>query len=143
MLYLAVTGELPFPGDSANEVRRRIAGAPPQPLSAFGVGDQGLQQILRRLPASGEIDDAIRQRAGLRGVRDLAQQGGLADAGRAVDADRRSRLDGGERGGELVLAIHEAAHGVVTRREQHTGHETQRVERGTCPLELAEADLDG
>ena len=46
LLYFLLTGAVPFPGESATQVKARIAAGPPQPLAAFGRGDATLQAVL-------------------------------------------------------------------------------------------------
>jgi len=46
MLHYLVTGSLPFPGNTAGEVRQKLATLARSPLSAFGVGDDELEAIL-------------------------------------------------------------------------------------------------
>lgn len=50
-LYYLLTGSLPFPGKTAQQMRERMASAPPAPLAVFDAGDDELQQLLDRFLA--------------------------------------------------------------------------------------------
>lgn len=47
-LYWALTGVAPFPGNSREELLKDIAAGPPTPLSAFGLKDKELEEIMKR-----------------------------------------------------------------------------------------------
>ena len=47
-LYWALTGVAPFPGNSRDELLKDIASGPPTPLSAFGLKDKELEEIMKR-----------------------------------------------------------------------------------------------
>jgi hypothetical protein len=48
ILYLTLTGTLPFPGRNDEEVKEKIDGPPPSPLAVFDVGDEALQAVVER-----------------------------------------------------------------------------------------------
>src|SRR5579871_3769582 len=48
ILYLALSGSLPFQGASDDEVRRKIRTVPAPPLAVFDIGDDDLQAIVDR-----------------------------------------------------------------------------------------------
>lgn len=47
-LYWALTGVAPFPGNARDELLKDIAAGTPTPLSAFGVKDEQLEEIMKR-----------------------------------------------------------------------------------------------
>jgi hypothetical protein len=49
LLYYALTGAYPFPGDDRRAVRERIEWRPASPLSVYDVSHQGLQLLLERI----------------------------------------------------------------------------------------------
>jgi hypothetical protein len=48
LLYLALSGSLPFSGPTDDEVRRKIRSVPAPPLAVFDIGDDALQAIVDR-----------------------------------------------------------------------------------------------
>lgn len=51
-LYRMLTGELPYPGATKEEMRALITRAPPSPLAVFDVGDDDIQTILDQVFAA-------------------------------------------------------------------------------------------
>ncbi len=60
LLYLMLTGRLPFEGHTAGEVLRRIRSESPAPLAAAGVDDDGLQRVLDTALARDRARRAVR-----------------------------------------------------------------------------------
>lgn len=59
MLYVALTGALPFPARTDEELRLRFAGNPPRRLEEFGIHNDQLQRVLDRalsIPREGRLD---------------------------------------------------------------------------------------
>ncbi len=96
------------------ELTRLDASGPEGSVALVERFEEGLQKILRRLLARGEMDDAVRQGAAVDGVGQVAKQRGLADSRRPVDADRQSRPNGGEGGGNVRLTIEKTTDGART-----------------------------
>jgi hypothetical protein len=59
-LYFMLTGTLPFGGESAEQVRERLATTAPPPLAVFDVGDDELQRVLDEFLARNPAERAAR-----------------------------------------------------------------------------------
>jgi eukaryotic-like serine/threonine-protein kinase len=138
-LYLALTGSLPFPGVSDQDVKKRILGPPASPLAVFDVGDDGLQRILDRAFSR----DATKRLTKLRDLRqaleawhtdpDVSKLPPLDDEGDKEDSssayramlDARARADDDDDAGESatisVPLRPAAATGVAALQEDDEG----------------------
>lgn len=78
-LYYLLTGNLPFPGETSQQIRQRMAGSPPAPLAVFDAGDDELQQLLDRFLARDPGRRSHRLLEFLQGLQQWRQRHGQPD----------------------------------------------------------------